>query len=140
MFDIVITGSGIQGRSKNREMIKKILVVEDNELNRKFFVSVLREQGHAVMEATNGREAIALIADELPVLVLMDIALPDMNGDEVLRTCRERGVLGGTKVYALTASAMSDVRDAGFDGIIPKPVRVLDFLETVQRTLEVLES
>lgn len=118
-------------------MAKKILVVEDNEINRKLFVSVLRERGHAVMEAANGREAITLIAHELPVLVLMDIVLPDMNGDEVLRTCRERGVLGATKVFALTASAVSDIRDAGFDGIIPKPVRVLDLLETVQKALEV---
>ncbi|HXX81546.1 MAG TPA: response regulator [Thermodesulfovibrionales bacterium] len=121
-------------------MGKKILVVEDNEINRKLFVSVLRERGHVVIEAANGREAIALIVNELPVLVLMDIVLPDMSGDEVLRTCKKKGVLGTTKVFALTASAPSDIRDAGFDGIIPKPVRVLDLLETVQEALEVHES
>jgi len=121
-------------------MIQKILVVEDNEINRKLFVSVLRERGYAVMEAANGRDAIAFIANESPVLVLMDIVLPDMNGDEVLRTCKEKGVLGRTKVYALTASALSDIRDAGFDGIIPKPVRVLDLLDTVQKTLDVCGS
>lgn len=120
-------------------MIKKILVVEDNEINRKLFVSVLRERGHAVMEAANGSEAIALIANEVPVLVLMDIVLPDMNGDEVLRICKDKGVLGATKVFALTASAPSDIRDVGFDGIIPKPVRVLDLLKTVQHALEIHE-
>ena len=120
--------------------MKKILVVEDNEVNRKLFVSVLRERGYTVMEAANGRDAITLITHELPVLVLMDIVLPDMSGDEVLRTCKEKGVLGGIKVFALTASSLSDIRDAGFDGIIPKPVRVLDLLETVQKTLEVHES
>jgi len=130
----------VRGQWGKRKMVKKILVVEDNEINRKLFVSVLRERGHTVMEAANGREAITLIAHELPVLVLMDIVLPDMNGDEVLRTCKEKGVLGATKVFALTASALSDIRDAGFDGIIPKPVRILDLLETVQRALEVHES
>ena len=120
-------------------MIKKILVVEDNEINRKLFVSVLREHGHAVMEAANGRDALALISSESPLLVLMDVVLPDMNGDEVLRACKEKGVLGRTKVYALTALGLSDIRDAGFDGIIPKPVRIADLLNTVQKTLEVCE-
>jgi len=118
-------------------MMKKILVVEDNEINRKLFVSVLQERGHAVLEAATGRDAITLIANESPLLVLMDIILPDMNGDEVLRVCKEKGVLGRTKVYALTALGSSDIRDSGFDGIIPKPVRVLDLLNTVEKTLEV---
>jgi two-component system cell cycle response regulator DivK len=113
----------------------KILVVEDDEMNRKLFVSLLREGGYKVVEAADGRTAVDLIARESPSLVLMDINLPKMSGYEVLRTCKEKGLLGGTKVYALTASAEAEVGKAGFDGIMTKPVRVREFLSTVEEIL-----
>jgi len=109
----------------------KILVVEDDEINRKLFVSLLREGGYEVAEAADGRTAVELIERESPSLVLMDINLPKMSGYEVLRTCKEKGLLGGAKVYALTGSAEAEVMEAGFDGIITKPVRVREFLSTV---------
>jgi len=121
-------------------MPKKILVIEDDEINRKFFVSLLKEGGYEVVEAADGQTAIELIAKEALSLILMDIVLPKMSGYEVLRACKEKGLLGSTKVYALTASAESEVGEAGFDGIITKPVRVREFLRTVQEILHVREE
>lgn len=117
-------------------MTGKILVVEDDEVNRKFFVSLLREQGYEVSEAADGQLAVEQIEREAPVLILMDIVLPKINGFEVLKICREKGLLDRSKVYALTASEMSDIKGSGFDGIIMKPVRVREFLDTVERILE----
>ena len=121
-------------------MPKKILVIEDDEINRKFFVSLLKEGGYEVVEAADGQTAIELIAKEALSLILMDIVLPKMSGYEVLKACKEKGLLGSTKVYALTASAESEVGEAGFDGIITKPVRVREFLRTVQEILHVREE
>ena len=121
-------------------MAKKILVVEDNEMNRKLFVSVLRERGYEVSEAADGEEAIARIKIESPSLILMDILLPGVNGCEVLRACKDKGLLHNAKVYALTASVMPEIYEAGFDGIIQKPVKIFEFLKTVEKTLEVDDS
>ncbi len=118
-------------------MSNKILVVEDDEINRKFFVTLLEQRGYEVVEALDGLTAIERIAKESPSLVLMDIGLPKVSGHEVLRACKERGLLGGTKVYAMTGSADAEVREAGFDGIITKPVRAGEFLKIVEGILHV---
>jgi len=120
-------------------MPKKILVVEDDDINRKLFVSLLEGDGYEVSEAAEGQAAIRLITLEAFSLVLMDIGLPTMSGAEVLRTCKEKGLLRGTKVYALTASA-GTARESGFDGIITKPIRVREFLRTVGEILRVREE
>lgn len=115
----------------------RILVVEDDDMNRKLFGSLLREKGYDVVEATDGEEAIELIRGKAPSMVLMDISLPKINGSDVLRICREKGLLDNTKVYALTGSVSKDIDEAGFDGIITKPIRVSEFLNTVKTSLEV---
>lgn len=117
----------------------KILVVEDDDINRKLFVSLLEGDGYEVSEAAEAQAAIRLITLEAFSLVLMDIGLPTMSGAEVLRTCKEKGLLRGTKVYALTASA-GTARGSGFDGIITKPIRVREFLRTVGEILRVREE
>jgi two-component system cell cycle response regulator DivK len=117
-------------------MGKKILVVEDDELNRKLFVSILQEKGYEVSEAEDGQEAVAFIQREPMALILMDIILPKMNGFEVLKTCKEKGLLDNTKIYALTASTEKEILEAGFDGVIAKPVKVLEFLTAVGKILE----
>ncbi len=113
----------------------RILVVEDNDINRRLFSSLLREKGYIVLEAADGEEAIEVVQRESPSLVLLDITLPKVSGLDVLKICRGRGLLDNAKVYALTASDSDDIFDAGFDGIIRKPVKVLDFLKTVERNL-----
>jgi CheY-like chemotaxis protein len=115
----------------------KILIVEDDAINRRFFTSLLAAGGYEVLEAVDGISAIELIARESPSLVLMDIGLPRMNGHDALKACREKKLLGRTKVYALTASGEAEVGEAGFDGIITKPVRVKEFLKAVRDILDV---
>jgi len=117
-------------------MTRKILVVEDDEVNRKLFVSLLRERGYEVTEAADGQQAVREIERGAPSLILMDIVLPKMSGYEVLRTCREKGLLHSSKVYALTASEMPEIQASGFDGIITKPVKVREFLNTIDRMWE----
>ncbi len=118
-------------------MPKKILVVEDDEMNRKLFVSILENRGYEMLEATDGEEAVDMIRRESPSLILMDMILPKINGMDVFRTCKNEGLLDNTKVYALTAAATSEVYNAGFDGIITKPIRIKEFLATVEEALEV---
>jgi two-component system cell cycle response regulator DivK len=117
-------------------MTGKILVVEDDEMNRKLFVSLLRERGYDVLEAADGRQAVEEIEKEEPSLILMDIVLPQMNGFDVLRICKEKGLLHRSKVFALTASEMPEINGSGFDGVITKPVKVMDFLKMIERIWE----
>ena len=117
-------------------MAGKILVIEDDEVNRKLFVSLLRERGYEVSEAADGQQAMERIEREAPSLILMDIVLPKMSGLEVLRTCRAKGLLQRSKVYALTASEIPEIDGAEFDGIIRKPVRVREFLHIIERMWE----
>jgi CheY-like chemotaxis protein len=121
-------------------MAHTILVVEDEELNRKLFVSILQEQGYEVTGVADGEEALAIMERKSPALVLMDIMLPTMSGIEVFNAGKERGLLEHTKVYALTASMMPEMNEAGFDGVIMKPIRVTDMLGLVEKILRGEES
>lgn len=121
-------------------MTGKILVVEDDDVNRRLFVSLLNEQGYDVLEAVDGEEAIKAIEEESPSLILLDLMIPKINGLAVFRDCRDRGLLDNKKVYALTAAPTSELLDEGFNGIISKPVRIMEFLETVGEALKSFSS
>jgi two-component system cell cycle response regulator DivK len=116
---------------------ERVLVVEDNQLNMKLLRDVLRRSGYAVVEANTGRSAIRLAALQAPVLVLMDVQLPDLDGIEALRRLREEQRTAAIPVLAVTAQAMERDRErllaAGFDGYISKPVDVAALLATVKR-------
>jgi two-component system cell cycle response regulator DivK len=118
----------------------QILVVEDNEKNMKLFRDVLRATGYRTLEATTGGEAVALAAEHIPDLVLMDIQLPDIDGVEALGRLRADGRTASLPVLALTAQAMEGDRErflaAGFDGYLSKPVNVADFVAVVKRYCE----
>ena len=105
-----------------------ILVVEDNEKNMKLFRDVLQASGFATLEATTGEEAIALAAEHVPALVLMDVQLPGMDGVEALGRLRADPDTAGLRVLAVTAFAMKEDRErflaAGFDGYLEKPIDV----------------
>ncbi len=107
-------------------MSKKILIVEDNEMNRKLFILLLTSMGYQVVAATDGREGIETAARERPDLILMDIQMPEMDGASALREIRNREETRGIPVLALTAYAMVGDRekylDQGFDGYLAKPV------------------
>jgi len=117
-----------------------ILVVEDNEKNRKLARDVLTYQGYRVLEAESAEDGLALVARERPALILMDIHLPGIDGIEALRRLRADTGTRTIPVLAVTASAMTQDRqkilDAGFDGYQSKPISVRPFLAAVREALD----
>ncbi len=117
-----------------------ILIVEDNEKNRKLVRDVLQFKGYQTVECETGEEGIRLARERAPALVLMDIQLPGMNGIEALGHLRADPQTRDIPVIAVTASAMTHDRQkilaAGFDGYQPKPIAVKDFVEAVRAMLD----
>jgi two-component system, cell cycle response regulator DivK len=116
-----------------------ILIVEDNEKNRKLARDVLTHRGYRVAEAETGEDGVRLAAELRPDLVLMDIQLPGMNGIDALRRLRGDSATRDIPVMAVTASAMTHDRQkimaAGFDGYQSKPISMRPFVEAVEQLL-----
>ena len=117
-----------------------ILIVEDNDKNRKLVRDVLTFKGYEVIETETGEEGVRLARERSPSLVLMDIRLPGIDGVEALRRLRAEETTRGISVMAMTASVMSEDRQkimaAGFDGYQSKPINVTDFVAAVAQLLE----
>jgi len=115
----------------------RILVVEDHERNMRLVRDVLEANGHHVLEATGGMQAVELASERLPELVLMDIQLPDVDGVEVLRRLRANERTAAIPVIALTAQAMQGDRELflglGFDGYVSKPIDIANLVRTIER-------
>jgi two-component system, cell cycle response regulator DivK len=114
-----------------------VLIVDDNEKNRKLARDVLHAAGLRTVEAAGGNEAIALAAKCRPDVVLLDLRLPDMDGTDVARGLRGKAGAGRIPVVALSASPHFGGSDrllaAGFDGYLQKPIDVRAFPEQVRR-------
>ena len=113
-----------------------VLVVDDDERNRKLAQDVLRRSGLRTLEAASGRAAIELARDRLPDVVLLDLRLPDMEGTDVARALRKGGRTAQIPVVALTALRYPDVGARlladGFSGYLEKPIDVRTFPEQVR--------
>ena len=116
-----------------------ILIVDDNEQNRKLARDVLQFAGFRTLEAAGGIEGLSLAVEHRPDLILMDIRMPDMNGTETVRMLREDERTAAIRVVALTSSTMKGDRERflgdGFDGYLEKPIRVREFPEQVRSYL-----
>ena len=114
-----------------------ILIVEDNDKNLKLARDVLQYRGFRTLEAMTAAEGIALAAEHLPDLVLMDIQLPDADGISALQDLRAQPATKAIPVVALTAFVMQADREriaaAGFDGYLAKPIDVKSFPDQVER-------
>jgi two-component system cell cycle response regulator DivK len=112
-----------------------ILVVEDNEKNRKLVRDVLRFKGYRTIEAETGEDGVALAAEHKPDLILMDYQLPGIDGIEAFRRIRNAPATAHIPIVAVTASAMPEeakkMKEAGFDGFQTKPINVKEFLQAV---------
>ena len=116
-----------------------ILLAEDNLINQKVALSLLKKRGHTVELAGNGKEAVEKSRTQAFDLILMDLQMPDMDGWEATRLIRERERGGDVhvRIIALTAHAMSHIQKDclanGMDGVIPKPfepAKLFEMLET----------
>jgi CheY-like chemotaxis protein len=116
-----------------------ILIVEDNDKNRKLVRDVLVYRGYRIAEAETGEDGVRLARELRPDLVLMDIQLPGMDGIAALRELRADAVTRNIPVMAVTASAMTHDRQkimaAGFDGYQSKPISLREFTAAVQALL-----
>ncbi|MFQ5840305.1 MAG: response regulator [Candidatus Methylomirabilales bacterium] len=103
-----------------------ILVVEDNPINMELVCDILESHGHTILRAPEGNEAMRLLRDHHPDLILMDIQLPGLDGLEITRMIKKDPKTKDITVVALTAHAMKGDRErileAGCSGYIPKPV------------------
>ena len=117
-----------------------ILIVEDNEKNRKLERDILQFHGYRTAEADNAEDGIRLAQESPPALILMDIQLPRMNGIEALQVLRGDNRTRTVPVIAVTASAMSQDRQkimsAGFDGYQAKPIDVTGFVTAVRQMID----
>jgi two-component system, cell cycle response regulator DivK len=119
---------------------ERILIVEDNERNRKLVRDTLQLKGYETIEAETGEDGVRLARERMPALVLMDIQLPGINGIAALGQLRADDATRAIPVVAVTASVMSQDRQkimaAGFDAYQPKPISVKELLETIRRLLD----
>lgn len=121
---------------------RKILVVEDNDMNMQLVEFLLEEGGYDIMKATSGEEALEVTRDSNgtpPDLILMDIHLPGMDGLSVVRAMKEEPRTRTVPILALTAHAMRGDKDrfleAGCDGYISKPIDVKTFIASIEKYL-----
>ena len=119
---------------------KKILMIEDNELNMKLIRSLLKIGNYEMLEALDAETGIQLIRKHRPDLILMDIQLPGMDGLRATRMIKDDPDLKNIPVVAVTSYAMQgdDVKasEAGCAGYITKPINTKEFLKTIEQYLQ----
>lgn len=120
-------------------MSKKVLIVEDNELNMKLFHDLLEAHGIDTLETRNGLDVMEIARRERPDLILMDIQLPEVSGLDVTKWLKDDAELKTIPVIAVTAFAMKGdeekIREGGCEDYISKPISVTRFLEVIQTYL-----
>lgn len=117
-------------------MAKRVLVVEDNELNRKLFCDVLKASGFEVEPVADGLRAVESAREFAPDLVIMDIQLPNVSGLDLIAELKKDAALASTPVLAVTAYAGKGdeerIREAGADSYLAKPVSIGPFMAAVR--------
>ncbi len=120
-------------------MAKRVLVVEDNELNLKLFCDLLRAHEHSVEPVRDGREAVEKARAFDPELVVMDIQLPHVTGYELIQQFKADDALKAVPIMAVTAYAGRDdeerIRAAGADAYVSKPISLMKFIDEVNSLL-----
>jgi two-component system cell cycle response regulator DivK len=121
-----------------------ILIIEDNEKNRKLCRDVLQVKGYQTIESETAEDGLVLARSQAPALILMDIQLPGMDGVTAMKQLKADAKMKTIPIIAITASAMTNNRTSmlaeGFDGYQTKPITLKDFLGEVQRVLELRRS
>lgn len=122
------------------QVAKRVLVVEDNDLNRKLFCDVLKASGFEVEPVADGEGALEAARGFDPDLVIMDIQLPHVSGLDLITQIRSEVALSSTPVLAVTAYAGKGdeerIREAGADNYLAKPVSIGPFMAAVNALVE----
>lgn len=118
-------------------MTKRILIVEDNELNLKLFRDLLGANGYDTLETKDGNEAIQMVRSQQPDLILMDIQLPEISGLDITKMIKADDTIAHIPIIAVTAFAMKNdeekIMKAGCQAYISKPISIGPFMETVKQ-------
>jgi two-component system cell cycle response regulator DivK len=118
---------------------KKIMIVEDNDLNMKLFTDLLHAEGYAVVSTQNGLLGYELAKAEKPDLILMDIQLPDISGLEITALIKADSTIDKIPIIAITAYAMKGdeekIRQGGCDLYLAKPISVPHFFAAIKQLL-----
>jgi CheY-like chemotaxis protein len=124
--------------------VTNVLVAEDNPVNRELLRELLEARGYHVTEAPDGQEALRMIEQAHPDILLLDIGMPILDGFAVVRKIRENPSLATLIVLAVTAYAMQGDREnilnAGFDGYLSKPINARDLANELERLLRQRED
>ena len=116
-----------------------ILIIEDNEKNRKLARDVLQVKGYRTIESETAEAGLKLAMEQSPALILMDIQLPGIDGITAMKRLKADPKTAGIPIIAITASAMTHNRTTmlaeGFDGYQTKPISLKEFLGEVERVL-----
>jgi two-component system, cell cycle response regulator DivK len=126
-------------RDEGAVVSKRILVVEDQEDNRRILRDLLNATDFEVIEAEDGEQALAAVAKQRPDLILMDIQLPELDGYEATRRIKTDPSLSSTPIIAVTSYALSGdeekARAAGCDDFVPKPYSPRQLLAKIRQYL-----
>ena len=121
-------------------LAKRVLVVEDNELNLKLFCDLLRAHEYATEGVRDGREAVAAARGFAPDLIVMDIQLPHVSGYDLIVQLKADAALRAIPIMAVTAYAGREdeerIRAAGADAYVSKPISLMRFVDAVQALLK----
>jgi two-component system, cell cycle response regulator DivK len=119
--------------------LKTVLVVDDNDMNRKLLEGMLQIVQAQMLSAEDGAEALMLTRTRSPDLILMDVRLPDMDGFEVVAEIRQDAALATIPYFYLTGNITAECRRhaeaEGCLGIVQKPISVAEFIETLKKVL-----
>jgi two-component system, cell cycle response regulator DivK len=120
-------------------MVKKVLVVEDNEEALGLFCAVLKCGGYETLQAKNGMEGVRIAMEAKPHLILMDIQMPVMDGFDAIRILKAEVSTRDIPSIALTSEQLGGGRDdfigQGFDDYIPKPIKLREFIHIIDKHL-----
>jgi CheY-like chemotaxis protein len=124
--------------------VAKILLIEDNEMNRDMLSRRLARKGHEVLIAIDGAQGIAMARDGMPDIILMDMSLPVLDGWEATRRLKADPATRSIPIVALTAHALAADREqalaAGCDDYDTKPIELAGLLEKITRLLNESQS
>jgi two-component system, cell cycle response regulator DivK len=125
----------MESGSTGQRAARKVLIVEDSELNMKLFNDLLEAHGYTTLQAKSGCEVLHIARRHRPDLILMDIQLPEVSGLEITKWLKEDEELRGIPVVAVTAFAMpgdeEKIRRGGCDSYIAKPISIAGFMKVV---------